>query len=386
MRRNVVLFIVISLVSGFGSTAMTLAAGIWVFDLTGSPAVAALTGLCIYAPTLGAPWLGTLADRLPRRPLVIGTDVLLAAIMLTLLAVSSVREVWLIYVVLLARGLSYVLNDAAETAILPSALPPGRLGDVNGWRASAQEGMKLIAPLAGAGLYAWSGPVPVVLLAAVAPLIAAGCYALLRLPPALPMEKPERGEIREGLRALFGNPAVRRPVLVAAVAIGLSGLTSAGVIAQLVHGLHLPATRLGFLSTAQGAGSLVSGLLVGRLLTRFGPAAIAALGTATFAIACVTWSLPWWPSMIVGSVLAGIGLVGALIAGITAVQTETPDHLLGRVGATANTVMFGSVAIAIPLGSVMVRFGAVAPLLTAAAVAAAGALVAQGARAVIAAR
>ncbi|MFD0517271.1 MFS transporter [Paractinoplanes durhamensis] len=193
MRRNVVLFIVISLVSGFGSTAMTLAAGIWVFDLTGSPAVAALTGLCIYAPTLGAPWLGTLADRLPRRPLVIGTDVLLAAIMLTLLAVSSVREVWLIYVVLLARGLSYVLNDAAETAILPSALPPGRLGDVNGWRASAQEGMKLIAPLAGAGLYAWSGPVPVVLLAAVAPLIAAGCYALLRLPPALPMEKPERG-------------------------------------------------------------------------------------------------------------------------------------------------------------------------------------------------
>ncbi|MFD0517270.1 MFS transporter [Paractinoplanes durhamensis] len=153
-----------------------------------------------------------------------------------------------------------------------------------------------------------------------------------------------------------------------------------------MHGLHLPATRLGFLSTAQGAGSLVSGLLVGRLLTRFGPAAIAALGTATFAIACVTWSLPWWPSMIVGSVLAGIGLVGALIAGITAVQTETPDHLLGRVGATANTVMFGSVAIAIPLGSVMVRFGAVAPLLTAAAVAAAGALVAQGARAVIAAR
>ncbi|GIM94522.1 MFS transporter [Paractinoplanes toevensis] len=380
MRRNAVLFVVISLVSGFGSTAMTLSAGIWVFDLTGSPGIAALTGLCIYAPTLAAPWLGALVDRLPRRPLMIWTDLLLAAIMLTLLTVSAARDAWLIYAVLLARGVSYVLIDAGETAILPSALPPDRLGDVNGWRTSAQEGMKLVAPLAGAGLYAWTGPTPVVLLAAAMPLLTAACYALLRL--NLPTtanatdvastqeSAPTRGrpgQVRDGLRALFGNPAVRVPVLVAAVAIGLSGLTNAGVIAQVTQGLHLPATRLGFLSTAQGAGSIVSGLVAGRLLARRGPAAIAALGALVFGAGCVASAMPWWPSMIAGSALAGIGLVWALIAGMTVVQTETPDHLLGRVGATSTTVMFGPVAVAIPLGAVAVQLGPAAPLLIAAA-------------------
>jgi MFS family permease len=399
MRRNAILFVLISVFSGFGSTAMTLSAGIWVLDLTGSPGIAALTGLCIYAPTFGAPWLGALVDRLPRRPLMIGTDLILAAIMLSLLTVTAARDAWLIYAVLLARGLSYVLIDAGETAILPSALPPSRLGDVNGWRTSAQEGMKLLAPLAGAGLYALAGPHPVILLAAATPLLTAACYALLSLPPrratppngekppqrearpqreapsqleageAAAAKGPSRGEIRDGLRALFGNPAVRLPVLVAAVAVGLSGMTNAGVIAQVVHGLHLPATHLGFLSTAQGAGSIVSGLLVGRLLTRFGPATIAAVGTTIFAVACVAWSLPWWPSMIAGSVLAGVGLVWALIAGVTAVQTGTPDHLLGRVGATSTTVMFGPVAIAIPLGAAIVHFGPVTPLLTAGALA-----------------
>ena len=53
--------------------------------------------------------------------------------------------------------------------------------------------------------------------------------------------------------------------------------------------------------------------------------------------------------------MVGLGLAWALIAGITAIQTETPDHLLGRVAATSNTVMFGPVAGALPLGSALVH-------------------------------
>lgn len=424
MRRNASLFVLISLLSGLGSTAMTLAAGIWVLDLTGSVALAALTSLCIYAPTFAAPWLGTLVDRLPRRPLLIAVDAVLGLFILTLLLVRSPSSVWLIYAVLLARGMSYVLLDAGESAILPSALPATLLGDVNGWRSSAQEGMKIVAPLLGAGVYAWRGPTPVVLICATLPLLTAACYALLRIPsvpapdrsgavapPATAGDGHDRdaghadrradrsadrrddrrdgwrderrderrdgwsgrGEVRAGLRALFGNPAVRGPVLVAAAAIGLSGLVNAAAIGQVVHGLHLPATRLGFLSTAQGIGSIVSGLLVGRLLARRSPVAVATLGTAVFAAACVSSSIPWWPALIAGSALAGLGLVLALIAGVTAVQTRTPDHLLGRVSATSNTVMFGPVAVAIPLGAALVHFGPSALFLTAAALAGAAA-------------
>src|SRR5690349_17145945 len=88
MHRNASLLVLISLLSGLGSTAMTLAAGIWVVDLTGSVPLAALTSLCVYAPTLAAPWLGTLVDRLPRRPLLIMVDAVLGLAILSLLLVS----------------------------------------------------------------------------------------------------------------------------------------------------------------------------------------------------------------------------------------------------------------------------------------------------------
>ncbi|MEV4349868.1 MFS transporter [Actinoplanes sp. NPDC049596] len=476
MRRNAFLLILISVLSGFGSTAMTLAAGLWVLDLTGSVGVAALTAICLYVPTFAGPWLGALVDRLPRRPLLIGTDLALGAILLTLLTVHSAAGVWLIFTVLLARGVSYVVSDAGETAILPSALPKSRLGDVNGWRSSAQEGMKLVAPLAGAALYAWQGAYPVILLSAAMPLLSAACYAALRLshptaapttaatpstdlsletPPSLhlgpesfapaahpaadlspqpfPPDVPSAahpgpdpvgpgssstihlspepvlpeahsvthlssepfspdpapgassptglftepaepstarrgGGLRDGLRALFGIQAVRTPVVVAGIAIGVSGLCNAAVLAHLVHDLGRPSTHLGFLATAQGAGSIMSGLVVGRILARTNPVTVAALGAVVFAVGCLSSSLPWWPTMIAGSVLAGIGLPWALIAGITAVQTRTPDHLLGRVGATANTVMFGPVALGVPLGSALIHLGSVLPLWIAAAV------------------
>ncbi|MDY7086875.1 MAG: MFS transporter [Actinomycetota bacterium] len=406
MRRNAALFVLISLLSGFGSTVMTLAASIWVLDLTGSVSLAALTAICIYAPTFAAPWLGALVDRLPRRPLVIGADLGLGLLLLTLLAVRSAPAAWLIFAVLLARGASYVLIEAGESAIMPSALPASMLGDVNGWRSSAQEGTKLIAPLAGAALYAWHGPTAVILLSAAMPLLTAACYAAVRLRPAViirpqpaagapPQNSSARVEavggvreglsavagdgrsgLRDGLRALFSVPAVRNPVLLAAVAVGGSGLKDAAVLAHLVHDLHLPATHLGFLGTAQGAGSIVGGLIVGRVLARRSAITVAAAGAVVFAAGCVSQALPWFPAMVAGSLVIGVGLPWTLIAAVTAVQTLTPDHLLGRVAATSNTVMFGPVALGIPLGAAAIHIGAVVPLVVAAAASVAAAVVA----------
>jgi MFS family permease len=150
---------------------------------------------------------------------------------------------------------------------------------------------------------------------------------------------------------------------VAAAAITLSGLTNAAVLARIVHDLHLPSAYLSFLATAQGAGSIVGGLLVGRLLARASAAVVAATGAAIFAAGCAVWCLPWWPAMIIGSVLVGVGLPWTLIAAVTAVQTRTPEHLLGRVSATSTMLMFGPIALSIPLGSALFTFGARPPLI-----------------------
>ncbi|MEV4764297.1 MFS transporter [Micromonospora chokoriensis] len=366
MRRNAELFVGISLLSGFGSSAMSLVAGIWILDLTGSTSLAALAGLCVYAPVLAGPWLGGLLDRAPRRPLVIAVNLLLAAALLTLLAVRGPEQTWLIFAVSCAYGISYVLIDAGETALLPSALSPTELGDVNGWRSSAQEGMKLVAPLTGAGLYAWRGGHAVVVLSAVMPVLVALLYAVLRLhrtPPGRPAR--HGGGLRTGLVVLFGQRATRLPVVLAAVSIAMSGFTTAAIYAMVVTELRLPATFLGVLASAQGAGSIAGGLFVGRIIARLGPVAVGVAGTVLFAVGCLARCLPWWPATVTGAVVAGVGLPWTLVAAVTAVQTHTPPALLGRVSATANTAMFGPLVAAIPLGSAAVHLGARPPLVTA---------------------
>lgn len=368
VRRNTVLFMVISLASGFGSTAMSLVAGIWILDLTGSVSLAGLAGLCVYAPTLAAPWLGGLVDRLPRRPLVITVDLMLAAALLTLPAVRSADRTWLIFAVLFAYGASYVLLDAGESALLPAALPPDTLGSVNGWRSSAQEGMKLVAPLAGAALYAWRGGGVVAMVSASMPILAAAMYGLLHLKPAGGGSHRSQGPsgLRDALAFLRGRRVIRVPVLVAGMAIGMSGLAVAPLYARVTQSLDLPSTFLGVLSSAQGAGSIVAGVAAGRLMDRFGAPAVAGMGAALYALGCLAWCLPWWPAMIAGSVIAGTGLPWTLIAAVTAVQIWTPDHLLGRVSATSTTVMFGPIALTNPLGAAAVHLGARLPLLVAA--------------------
>ena len=96
--------------------------------------------------------------------------------------------------------------------------------------------------------------------------------------------------------------------------------------------------------------------------------AAGATGAVVFAAACLARCAPWWPVTLATGVLTGIGLPWTLIAAVTAVQTQTPPALLGRVAATANTVMFGPIALAIPLGSAAVHLGSVPPLVAGAAV------------------
>ncbi|GAB3983281.1 MFS transporter [Plantactinospora veratri] len=360
-KRNILIFVGISLISGFGGTALNVASGVWVLDLTGSSSLAALTGLCLFAPTLLGPVLGALVDRLPRRPLIVWTHLLTAVAVLSLLAVRTDAQVWLVYLVMVGYGTSLVLVDAAENAVLPAALPPAALGGVNGLRTSAQEGVKLLAPLVGAGLFVWQGGHPVAALTAAALTLAAVLYTLLTLRPQSPAA-PETAarrdggsrRIRAGAAFLWRHPELRTPVLVGSVTIAMSGLTTAAVYAVVTEDLHQPAAFVGVLSSGQGAGSLLGGLLVGRLLRTRGNLAVGALGAVLFAFGTLGRIVPWSPAAVACSVLVGIGLPWTLVAAVTAVQSRTPEALLGRVSGSANTLLFAPIALATPVGAALV--------------------------------
>ncbi|MFI7354669.1 MFS transporter [Streptomyces avidinii] len=359
--RNAGLYLSGVVVSGFGTTAMWLVAGVWVKSLTGSDGLAALTVFALWAPVLAGPALGALADRLPRRPLLVGVGLLMAALLPVLLLLDSADRVWLLFAVLFAYGVCGALHDAAEAALVPQAVDGRLLGDFNGLRLTASEGMKLLAPPVGAALFARFGGASVALLDAVTFALAAGLFALLRVrtePPGRSDGTGTRGfpRVREGARELWGSPVLRPLVAGGAAVMFLAGLNGAVIYAVADDVLGHAPTYVGVLYAVQGAGSVLTGLVAGPLLRRMPERLFAAAGTALFALGIAGRALPCDAVALVCSAVIGAGLPCVLIAALTAVQREVPNAVLGRAAATANTLIFVPNALALALGAALVAF------------------------------
>ncbi|GHE45053.1 MFS transporter [Streptomyces cellulosae] len=343
------------LVSGFGTSALWLASGVWVKDLTGSDGLAALCMLAMWLPTLAGPVLGTLADRHRRRPLLVTLSLCMAALLLTLCAVDAPSELWLLYAVLFAYGTAGTVHDAAESALVAGAVDRSLLGDFNGLRMTANEGMKLLAPLAGAGLYTAYGGPGVAVLDAASFLAAALVYVSLRVREERPAPARDGGRsaTAEGVRHLWGDPALRPLVLAGGVTMLCAGVSGALTYA-VVEGLgHSPAYA-GVLYAVQGAGSVTVGLLSGPGLRRLGARRFAAYGIGLLAVAVALRAVPYDPVAWASAAAVGVGLPAALIAVLTEVQRRTPGPLLGRVTATADTLVFTPNVIGLAAGAGLV--------------------------------
>ncbi|GAX50476.1 MFS transporter [Streptomyces olivochromogenes] len=364
--RNAGLYLAGVVVSGFGSSAMWLVSGIWVKDLTGSNGLAALCVFALWAPTLVGPVLGVLADRTRRRPLLIAVNLALAALLPTLFAVTTRGRLWILFTVLLIYGAAGVVHDAAESALVATAVDRHLLGDFNGLRMTAAEGMKLLAPLTGAGLYAAYGGARVAVLDAVTFALAAGLYALLRVRETPPVPDPSawRARTAAGIRHLRHHPELRPLILAAATTMLFAGLNGATVYA-VAEGLgHSPA-YVGLLYVAQGVGSVLIGLVSGPLLRRLGERRFAAYGIVLTAVAVALRAVPSDAVALVCGAAIGFGLPCVLIAAYTAVQRETPAPLLGRTSATANTLMYAPNALGLAVGAGLIELVDYRPLLLA---------------------
>jgi len=152
-HRDIRVYLAGQLLSLFGDSSLWLAMGIWVKTLTGSNAQAGLVFFFFTAPSLLAPASGLLADRVRRRPLLIATNALTALAVLALLAVSGRGQVWVVDAVMFGYGLSYGILGPAQSALLTVMVPADLLPDANAALRTAQESLRLIGPLAGAGLF-----------------------------------------------------------------------------------------------------------------------------------------------------------------------------------------------------------------------------------------
>ncbi|NES12589.1 MULTISPECIES: MFS transporter [Micromonospora] len=322
-----------------GDSAMWLACGIWVKDLTGSDGAAGLTFLFFTAPALLAPLAGLLADRLPRRRLLVAANLAGAAILLPLLAVRGPDQVSLIYAVMLLYGCLHLVIEPAQSALLVTLLPADLLAGANALLRTVRESLRLLAPLAGAGLYALFGGAAVAVLDLATFVGAAALLLTLRGPDPTP-ERPERtagvlrhwvGEVGAGFQHLAGQPLLRRVVLATTVLALVLGFAESTGYAVVDRGLHRPPEFLGVLQAAQGLGAVLGGLGSTAAVRRFGEVRVAATAFLAWAAGAALAATPLLGTVLAGRVTAGAGLTVMAIALLTLLQRRTPDRLQGRV-------------------------------------------------------
>lgn len=321
-------------------------------NLTESAALVALVFVAGEAPwVVVGLWAGKIADQVDRRWLLQRVTLVRAVLLVALagLIVVGAAPFWLVVAAAFVLGVAEVLADSVTGTLVPSVVPDHQLERANSRMVAAQiTGNELVGPALGGLLFAVGAAVPFLAngtLLALALLLLAGLPLLQADVDAEADDGREDGAEPEAPPRLFdGIPFIRaRPML---VAITWSSAVLAAVDAAWFALLVLfVREQLGFgpagfgLSLAIGAvGGLAGAALADRIPDRpLSSISLVVFGTAGLSLIGLGLAPTTVMTMIALITTSG-GFAVWNIYVVSARQRATPNHLLGRVGATYRTV------------------------------------------------
>ncbi|MGH7776942.1 MAG: MFS transporter [Candidatus Dormibacterales bacterium] len=376
-HRNYRLFFTGQVISTVGTWMQSIAQSWLVLLLTHSALDVGLTLAAQYTPMLlGGPFGGLVADRFPKRRVLLVTQSLFMVPAFCLFAVSQGHEArfWMVLLAAAAMGTVNVFDVPARQAFVIEMVGREDLMNAIALNSSVFNAAAVVGPSL-AGLLIAAVGVPICFLAnSVSYLGAIAALAMMSELPVLVREvhaPPALERIREGAAYARRDPVVGMMLLTVAVfsLFAMNRLTLIPLFAQSVLGAG--ASGFGFLMASMGVGSVAGALTLAAVSHR------GASGRQQFAIA-VVWAVAllafsasrlFWLSCLL-LVAAGFCQISFLATANTRIQTATPDRLRGRVMSLYAQALLGVG----PLGAL--QAGVLASLLNPPAAMAIGAVVA----------
>jgi MFS family permease len=340
-------------VSISGNWMQTVAEMWLIVGLTGSGVAVGITAGLQFLPVLlfGA-WGGLLADRLGKRGLLTATQLLMALPALALwgLTAGGAIEAWMVYGLVLARGVVTAIDNPARQAFVMEMVGPGRVVNAVALNSVVVHTARILGPAAAGVIIALVGVATCFALNALTFVVMV--VALRRMDPSAlrtPAPVPRQpGQLRSGLAYVARTPALRIPLammaLVGTVSFNFQVLLPL-LAAETWHGT---ATTYALLTAAMGVGSVAGALVAGaraRVGSRLLVAAAGAFGVAELLVALAPslWS----------QALALVPLGAASVtfaAGVnSSLQLNVAPDMRGRVMALYSVVFLGSTPIGAPL-------------------------------------
>jgi MFS family permease len=341
--------------SSFGDWAMWIVLAVWMKSLTGSSARAGLVFFVLGLGNLVAgPLGGLLADRLRRRPLMIATDCTLGVSVLVLLFLHDKGEAWLIYLVALLYGVGGSVFFPARSALLRVMLPDDLLADANGALSSIQQGLRIVAPPVGAALFAAFGGGTVAVLDSATFAGSALLMSRMQVFEQTP-EPPEHHFLREltaGIEHVWRTLPLRQIVTGATIALLVVGFAETLIFSVIAH-LGKNPSFFGVFAALQGVGSIAGGLTAAYVVRRIGDVRCVGIGLGIFGIGDLLLVVNSLPVVLVGFFIAGVGIIWAIVAFTTALQTRTPLAIQGRVSSAADMSLSVAQTVSIATGAAL---------------------------------
>ncbi|MEW9534071.1 MFS transporter [Microbispora sp. NPDC049125] len=300
---------------------------------------------------------GAWVDRMPRRPVLVVTDAIRAAALLSVPVAAALDVLSLpqLYGVALLTGLCTVFFDVAQQSHLPAIVDGRDLTRGHG----ALAGNLSLAQLTGPGIGGWLVQLLTAPVAILADAVSFAVSAVLLLGVRAGEERLQerrgslRAEIAEGVRFVAGHPVLRVVAVTGALTMLAFGLWTATLPLYLIREVGVSPAAYGLLLSASAAGGVGGAWLAPRVARRLGtgPAMYGSAALAAAFMLPVALTGPGWRLLVFPAGLALSGLAGTVFSVVQGAyrQSICPPHLLGRLSATMRFLMWG----AMPLGGLL---------------------------------
>jgi MFS family permease len=365
-------FFTAQVISQLGSWMQSVAQSWLVLELTNSPLRLGLLGTLQFGPFLLFSLVsGAIVDRLPRRRLLIVTQIIFAiqSFLLALLVWTGHGAYWWIAILATIAGVANTLDQPARQAFVTSLVGRADVLNAVALNSVALNATRIVGPAAAGLLIGQLGVAPAFFLNGLSFLVVVLALTSLAEPPrpTAPAGTTVFAQIAEGVAYAWRSPRVRLFLaLLFAVSFPVFNFSVyVPLLARTVLGLGPPG--FGLLMTALGLGSVLGALVVGawsgerpslKVVVTAGIFALA--GLLGFGLLRSVWTI--------AACLVATGFFGVIVVTgcNTTLQLEAPDPLRGRVLSLYMWVYFGLYPIgAFAIGAMSERWGVSRALFTA---------------------
>ncbi|MBO3748922.1 MFS transporter [Streptosporangiaceae bacterium NEAU-GS5] len=359
---NYRLFAAGGVVSNIGTWMQRTAQDWLVLDLTNGSGTALGTTVALqFLPILlFGLWGGMLADRYPKRRLLIVAQSLmgLLAVSMGVLTITGAAQVWHVYVMAFTLGCISCVEVPTRQSFVVEMVGREDLPNAIALNASTFNLARVVGPAVAGVLIYWLGTGPIFLLNA---LSFAAVISGLLLMRGSELRTPEpvrraKGQLREGLRYVASRPDLILPILMVAFAAVFtqSFSTSIALMAREVYGAG--ASSFGIASSSFAVGALGGALLAAR---RVKPTRRVLLAGATSfgLLQVIAGFAPNYLTFLLALIPAGMAMITINTTANAMVQMGASAEMRGRVMGLYVLVFVGGAPIGSPLVGWLAELG-----------------------------